>query len=80
MFSTNNSNLQFDKKIDLVGFRKEESIYVNIEIKENSTVLFIGNDTNELFLLSKEQQYENMNHLKKILPSFLQYTHYDFDL
>lgn len=80
LFSTNNSNLQFDKKIDLVGFRKEESIYVNIEIKENSTVLFIGNDANELFLLSKEQQYENMNHLKKILPSFLQYTHYDFDL
>lgn len=80
LFSTNNSNLQFDKKIDLVGFRKEESIYVNIEIKENSTVLFIGNDANELFLLSKEQQYENMNHFKKTLPSFLQYTHYDFDL
>lgn len=51
-FSTNNSNLQFHKKLDLVGFVKEESIYLDIEIKENSTVLFIGNDANEMFILS----------------------------
>lgn len=78
-FSTNNSNLQFHKKLDLVGFVKEESIYLDIEIKENSTVLFIGNDANEMFLLSNEQQFENSNDLKKILPSFVQFTQYDYD-
>lgn len=78
-FSTNNSNLQFHKKLDLVGFVKEESIYLDIEIKENSTVLFIGNDANEMFILSNEQQFENSNHFKKILPSFIQFTQYDYD-
>jgi len=78
-FSTNNSNLQFHKKLDLVGFVKEETIYLDIEIKENSTVLFIGNDANEMFILSNEQQFENSNHFKKILPSFVQFTQYDYD-
>lgn len=78
-FSTNNSNLQFNKKIDLVGFCKEESIYLNIEIKRDSTILFIGNDANEMFLLSKEQRYENINNFKEILPSFIRFTHYDYD-
>lgn len=29
--------------------------------------------------MKNEQQFENINHFKKILPSFIQFTQYDYD-
>ncbi|MGE7625258.1 hypothetical protein ACQKMD_20255 [Viridibacillus sp. NPDC096237] len=79
LFSTNNSNLQFNKKIDVIGFSKVEIIHVDITIRENTSVIFIGNDANEMFLLSKNKQYANIDNLKNLLPDFVQFTHQDVD-
>jgi len=78
-FSTDKSNLQFFEKNNVVGFSKSEVIYTDIKIKKDTSVLFIGNDANEMFLLTKKVGFANIKEVESLLPSFIQFTHRDFE-
>lgn len=53
-------------------------IEIELSVAEVSSVLLIGNDANEIFVLSKKKQFADINNLKEILPDIVEFKHQDF--